>query len=121
MPMKEVEKWIKKSGEDLNDAKFNLEGKRFETAAFLAHQAAEKALKALYILKFKRLWKTHDLVGLLTKLKGDENLLKACDELNRHYIDTRYPTEAEYNEEIVKNALKKAEEVVKWVKKRIEK
>ncbi|MBI3413554.1 MAG: HEPN domain-containing protein [Candidatus Aenigmarchaeota archaeon] len=34
----------------------NLKQNLFDVAAFLSHQAAEKALKALYILKFKRLW-----------------------------------------------------------------
>ena len=57
--MKEVREWIKKAERDLSNAEYNLQGKRFEVTAFLAHQAAEKALKALYILRFKRLWKTH--------------------------------------------------------------
>jgi HEPN domain-containing protein len=68
--MKEVEKWIGKAEKDLEDAKFNFEGKRFEVSSFLSHQAAEKALKALYILKFKRLWKVHDLKELASRLKA---------------------------------------------------
>jgi HEPN domain-containing protein len=52
-----VEKWVVKAERDLSDAEFNLINGRYEVAAFLAHQASEKALKALYILKFKRLWK----------------------------------------------------------------
>jgi HEPN domain-containing protein len=52
-----VEKWVVKAERDLSDTEFNLINGRYEVAAFLAHRAAEKALKALYILKFKRLWK----------------------------------------------------------------
>lgn len=54
--MKEVEKWIKKAEKDLVTARVDLNNKEYEAAAFFSHQAAEKALKALYILKFKRLW-----------------------------------------------------------------
>lgn len=117
--MKEVKRWVEKAVKDLSDAEFNLSGKRFEVAAFLSHQAAEKALKALYILRFKRLWKTHDLVGILTEVKGNKALLKLCEDLNRHYIETRYPTETEYTEKIASDAIKKARKVVEWVKGKI--
>jgi len=49
-----AEQWLERAKKDLDDAKFNLEG-RLEVSAFLAHQAAGKALKALYVLKFGRL------------------------------------------------------------------
>ena len=72
--MKEIEKWIEKAEKDLNDAEFNLVNGRFEIAAFLSHQAAEKALKALYILKFKRLWKIHDLGKLSLAIKASKKI-----------------------------------------------
>ncbi|MFQ6089642.1 MAG: HEPN domain-containing protein, partial [Candidatus Methanofastidiosia archaeon] len=103
------------------DAEFNLEGRRFEVASFLSHQAAEKALKALYILKFKRLWKIHDLEKLCLALEVDREVLKISRELNPHYIETRYPVEAEYTKTIAKNALENARRVVVWVKKKLKK
>ncbi|MBS3056544.1 MAG: HEPN domain-containing protein [Candidatus Aenigmarchaeota archaeon] len=117
----EVKKWLKKAEKDLLAAKINLQQELYDVSSFLSHQAAEKALKALYILKFKRLWKTHDLVGLLVKLNSEEDLLEICDELNRHYIDTRYPSEAEYTETVAEDAIKNSKKVVEWVKKKLEK
>lgn len=118
--MKQAEKWLEKAGKDLGTARVNLEGQEYEAAAFYSHQAAEKALKALYILKFKRLWKTHDLVGLAASVKAT-SLLTTCEQLTRHYIETRYPTETEYTEEVSEKALEMAERVVKWVLKKMEK
>jgi HEPN domain-containing protein len=71
---KVINKWINKAEKDLMAAKMNFQQGLYEVASFLSHQAAEKALKALYILKFKRLWKTHDLVGILIKLGGNKNI-----------------------------------------------
>src|SRR3989338_5829633 len=110
----EVKKWLKKAEKDLLAAKINLQQELYDVSSFLSHQAAEKALKALYILKFKRLWKTHDLVGLLVKLNSEEDLLEICDELNRHYIDTRYPSEAEYTETVAEDAIKNSKKVIEW-------
>ena len=51
----EIKKWLKKGKSDIITAKYNLDGNKLDAAAFYCHQAAEKALKALYILKYKRL------------------------------------------------------------------
>lgn len=67
--MREVEKWLKKAEKDLKRCEVCLANNDYEDCAFHAHQAAEKALKALYILKFKRLWKIHDLEKLSLTLK----------------------------------------------------
>ena len=55
--MEEAENWIKKAEKDLNAAKYNFEGGLFDVASFLCQQAVEKALKALYVKKFKRIKK----------------------------------------------------------------
>jgi len=47
----EAEIWWKQALEDLDTAKFNFSGRKFDAAAFFAQQATEKALKALYINK----------------------------------------------------------------------
>ena len=115
----EVEKWIEKAEEDLSDAEFTFKNKRFSLSAFLSHQAAEKALKALYILKFKRLWKIHDLEKLCLTINANRSIIKISKKLNPHYIETRYPTETEYTEEIAKEALENSRKVVEWVKRKL--
>ena len=62
--MEETELWLRKSERDMLAAEVNFKQGLFEESAFFSHQAAEKALKALYIKKFKRLWKVHDLRAL---------------------------------------------------------
>ncbi|MDI6806970.1 MAG: HEPN domain-containing protein [Candidatus Aenigmarchaeota archaeon] len=119
--MKEVEEWLKRAEKDLRTAKVNLENQEYEACAFFSHQAAEKALKALYILKFKRLWKIHDLEKLCSVLKAGKKITNISRKLNPHYIETRYPVETEYTEKVAKAALEGAKEVVKWVKGKLRK
>ena len=115
--MEDVNKWMEKSERDLYAAKINLQQKLYEVSAFLSHQAAEKALKALYILKFKRLWKIHNLYDLGEKVGAPKDILDLCEKLNPHYLATRYPTEEEYTEEDAIEAFEFSEKVVTWSKK----
>lgn len=103
----------------MKTAETNLEHRRFDASAFFAHQAAEKALKALYVLKFKRLWRIHDLVELGRRVEAPGEVLKSCDALNPHYIETRYPLDIIYSEEMVKDALENAREVLGWVEEQL--
>ncbi|MDI6856466.1 MAG: hypothetical protein QMD21_06790 [Candidatus Thermoplasmatota archaeon] len=52
-------------------------------------------LKKTTDLKFKRLWKIHDLEKLSLTLKVSEHIIEICKELNHHYPATRYPLELE--------------------------
>ncbi len=115
--MIEVKKWFEKALQDLETAEVNLENERFDAAAFYAHQATEKALKAEYIKQFKELWKIHDLVELAKKLGAPANVLKACDELNPHYIATRYPVDFQYDKDKANTAVENARIVIKWLEK----
>ncbi|HDD71587.1 MAG TPA: HEPN domain-containing protein, partial [Candidatus Aenigmarchaeota archaeon] len=61
----EAENWWKQALEDLDSAKKNLKIKKYYLVAFLSQQAAEKALKALFIELKRRLQpKTHNLIRL---------------------------------------------------------
>jgi len=117
--MEEVKEWVEKAERDLLAAKVNLREGFYDISAFLSHQAVEKALKALYILKFKRLWKTHDLVGLGNKLEVDDKLMRLLEPLNEHYIKTRYPTGIMYTKKIAKEAMRTSKKVLTWVKEKI--
>jgi HEPN domain-containing protein len=117
----EIKKWMEKAEKDLRRAEFLLSVNDFEDCAFHAHQAAEKALKALYIFKFKRLWKIHDLEMIALSLKARNTIIEISRKLNPHYIETRYPTEIEYNREVAENAVNNAKKVIKWVKGELKK
>lgn len=105
----------------MEDAEFNLRGGRFEVSAFLPHQAAEKALRALFIRKFRRLWRIHDLRQLAERVEAPSSILKLCDRLNPHYIGTRYPVKVSYDGKIAGEALSDARKVVEWAKERMRK
>lgn len=111
--------WLKQAEKDLQHAKNSQKFGDYEWACFAAQQSAEKGLKAVYILKFKRLWKIHDLVGLGRKVGAPFSILKVCEALNPYYIETRYPIEAECSEAQAKEALDNARKVVEWVRKKL--
>jgi HEPN domain-containing protein len=118
--MKAEKIWLGKSLNDLEVATFNFKWKKFYVAAFFAQQAAEKALKAVYIKNFGKLIKTHDLFLIGKKVKLPSQLLKKCMPLTRAYVVTRYPDiEEVYTSKEVEDFIKTAEEVIKWAKKEL--
>jgi len=113
--------WFDKAKDDLNTAKYNLSGSKFEAGIFFLQQTAEKALKALYIKKFKSLLKTHDLVILAKRINAPDNLIELCKKLAPSYQYTRYPDVIKVDnlDEISKDFLNYTEQILKWVKKKI--
>jgi HEPN domain-containing protein len=115
--MEEVSQWIDKAEHDFRTAEINLRENVYDASAFFSQQAAEKALKALYILRNKRLWKIHDLYEISKKLNAPKQISGLCEELTQHYIATRYPNEVKYSREDAEEALEQSREVIAWVKK----
>ncbi|AEM38451.1 HEPN domain protein [Pyrolobus fumarii 1A] len=121
----EAEEWLRAAEDDLLDAKVLLGAGRYAAAAFHAHQAAEKALKAAIIaLRGELPPKTHNLVRLASILGvDDEDIMDALRMLNPHYRVARYPDAANgvpmevYSARISSQLVNLAERVVKWVKK----
>jgi len=114
--------WFMQAEQDLEVAKKNLKLKEWYVSAFLSQQAAEKALKAVYIKKFNDLIKVHDLVFLGRKVGVSEEILKGCGYLSRAYIESRYPGDFEtpsekFSEEEALKCIRIADEVLKWAKK----
>jgi len=70
----------------------------YETAGFHAQQAAEKALKAFLVRHQIDFTRTHDLGELLRLAEpvapGITRKLADAERLNRHAVETRYPTGA---------------------------
>ena len=120
--MKEVVKnWIEQSKRDLDTAKYNFEGGKYEFAVFLCQQSIEKALKALSIKKTGKFRKIHDIVLLGKELNLPENLINYCKEVAPAYTYTRYPdvTHVTNLKDISKKFIKYAEENLKWVEKQL--
>lgn len=94
-------------------------------SVFASQQAAEKALKSLYLFKLKELPRSHSIIYLAQKLKAPKEMLSGIRDLNPEYLSTRYPDMAAgvpaelYDDDIAGRHFKTAEKVMKWVKKQI--
>jgi HEPN domain-containing protein len=90
--------WLKQADADLRHARHSLAAGDHEWCCFAAHQAAEKALKGLYLHAGKEAW-GHTLSALLGEAAGgsavgggaDPALFECAKTLDKHYIPTRYP------------------------------
>ncbi len=86
--------WLAQAAHDLGHARHSLEDADYDWACFAAHQAAEKSVKALFLLLGGEGW-GHSIVRLLKDLQQKqtivEGLILAAQRLDKHYIPTRYP------------------------------
>ena len=129
MVRKEAIEWLRAAEDDLEDARVLLRAGRYAGAAFHAHQAAEKALKAVIIAVRRELPpRIHNLLEL-ARILGieDEQLIEALRRLNPHYRVARYPDAANgvpmevYSRSIASELVSLAERVVTWAKNMISK
>lgn len=93
MPNRKLD-WIAQARRDLDSASYEAEGHFHEWACFIAHQAAEKAVKALFQHLGGEAW-GHGILELLIELGEridvSEELRVCARELDRFYIPARYP------------------------------
>jgi HEPN domain-containing protein len=86
--------WFRQAEADLRHARNSLTDGDYDWAAFASHQAAEKALKAVFQKRNLDAW-GHVLTSLLGLLSVDvtasPELIDQAKELDKHYIPTRYP------------------------------
>jgi len=93
----EAKRWFQQAFYDLQAARWNIQGRFYDTACFLAQQAGEKALKSLLYYEGARRTAllTHSLVEMIRegekKVKALSRLLDQARELDLHYILSRYP------------------------------
>ncbi|MBI5410607.1 MAG: HEPN domain-containing protein [Nitrospirae bacterium] len=83
---------LRRAEYDLEKAKLDLQWQYYEWACFTAHQAAEKAVKAVYYARHGEA-RGHGLRELLSGvgLSVGEALLGSATFPDRFYIPTRYP------------------------------
>lgn len=93
----EARRWFQQAYYDLKAVRWNIEGGFYDTACFLAQQAAEKALKSiLYFTGSRRkALMTHSTVEMVReagkKINSFVELINEARELDLHYIPSRYP------------------------------
>lgn len=86
--------WMRQAEADLRHARNALEDGDYEWSCFASHQAAEKAVKALYLHRGLEAW-GHTVSALLGRsdlqISLSEELVECSKILDKHYIPTRYP------------------------------
>ena len=97
-----------------------------KTFAYDAQQAVEKAFKSICIIHEIVFPKTHDIAYLIELLeKGGVEVpenLQNSKILTGYAVETRYPGDYEpVDEEDLRKAIEIAKEVLKWVKKEMDK
>ena len=121
--------WLRQADADLRHARHAAADADFEWSCFAAHQAAEKALKALFQKVGMDAW-GHTLTALVGNLPPDvalpEALIRCAKTLDKHYIPTRYPNGFDsgaptdfYTEQDAENAIACAEVLVDFCRDQI--
>jgi HEPN domain-containing protein len=86
--------WYSQARHDLEQARASAAAGRYDWACFAAHQAAEKAVKALHLRHAQEAW-GHIVARLLADLpeavRPGPELIDAGRVLDTFYIPTRYP------------------------------
>ena len=117
----EIALWRKQGEADLAAARTLLEDGIHYASVFFSQQAAEKLLKAAWILQKRELPpKTHNLVMMARNLGAPERIIDEAAELSPEYFLTRYPNvdvgipEEIYTRLSAERHLKAAEAVREW-------
>lgn len=118
----DIRNWWEQAKHDLQVAKFNFEGGNYDVAAFYCHQAVEKSLKALCILKNRESpGKTHSLIFLGKSCGIPEQYYPFLKRLTPEFVISRYPDVSGelpfnlYEREWIEEYIKKAGEVLEWI------
>lgn len=120
----ETERLLKQAERDLESARKTTDIGRYEVAAFLAHQAVEKHLKAAWtVTRAEAAPRTHSLTELGDALGVPKSHRKHLVYLNADYVTARYPDAANgipyevYDRETAEAKVKAAEEAFTWLRR----
>ncbi|MFQ5801948.1 MAG: HEPN domain-containing protein [Candidatus Methylomirabilales bacterium] len=118
----EIRNLLGQAEEDLETARVTVEHGRYYAAAFFAQQAAEKGLKALYLLMRREPTFTHDLSRIAEQLGAPVEVREDAADLTPEYLITRYPNAANavpaklYTKRKAEASLERARRIMGWVK-----
>lgn len=119
----ETEPWWRQALADLEAAEANLRGGVFFVASWLSQQAAEKALKALYLERRATLPpRTHDLrmlaaqVGVSSTLRADVDLLVPIFDLKGYPTPAGVAPADAVTGSVARTHVEAARKVVQWVR-----
>ena len=129
MPERSLD-WLRQAEADLRHARHARDDGDYNWSAFAAHQAAEKAIKAVFQRRHLDAW-GHTLSVLLENLRVEgqspTDLVEAAKELDKHYIPTRYPNGFErgapvdfYTRREAEQAIANAEALLEWCRHQID-
>ncbi len=127
--MRRHEDWLKQADSDLCAAEDSASSNHYEWACFQAQQAAEKAIKALIISKGSES-RIHSIKFLLSNLPENisvsDQIQNAARELDKHYIQTRYPDSFStgipkdfFTQDDAQRAISYARKIIEFVREKI--
>lgn len=116
--------WWVQAKADLRHAENSRRDETYEWACFAAHQAAEKALKAVFEKRRQKVW-GHTLTFVLQALQDQvdvpTDLFDQAKILDKHYIPTRYPNSLEqgaptefYTKQEADDAIRYSKEILQF-------
>lgn len=123
--------WFRQAEADLQHARHSLAVEDFEWSCFAAHQAAEKAIKSVFLKSGMDAW-GHTIIALLGSLPDNieqpaEEMLDKARILDKYYIPTVYPNGFEsgaptdfYTEVEATLAIGYAEEIIEFCRNQID-
>lgn len=120
---------MRQAESDLRHAHHAKEAGDYDWSAFACHQAADKAIKALFQKSNLDAW-GHTLSVLLENLpnsvRPESPLVDRAKALDKHYIPTRYPSGFEHGAPVdfytlreAKHAIQNAEAIVEFCRREI--
>ena len=119
----DAHRWFESSDYDLETAEAMLRAGRLLYVLLCCQQAVEKRLKGIALLAAGRMPpKTHDLLRLIavTGLEHSQSQRRMLADLNRYYVEARYPEEmtvlaGQITETGAKEQLAKVKEYLAWL------
>jgi HEPN domain-containing protein len=94
-PPTDPREWLNRARSNLELAQCNRVGVFLEDLCFEAQQAAEKAIKAVFVHRGVSFPYLHDLEDLLQRLERSgvkiPNYVRKADDLSNYAVETRYP------------------------------
>ncbi len=122
-PPTDPREWLRRAQSNLIHAHDHLTGVDLAELCFDAQQAAEKAIKAVFIHRGEAFPLTHDLERLIRLLRGNgQNVPKYVDaakELTRFAVTMRYPNFGSVTRRKYGKAVRIASEILRWAEEQI--